>query len=177
MDNSDLVRKGDYAEHVLAKRDPDLAAAMDDLAALYEMGDLSGVAEILRERHRQVAELGYTPEHDDTHVHSELVYTAMNWAGSVLHQRADGTADIGSDEEGLRKAGALCAAEIDRAIRSMSGQVQSGERHPELGIHKYQGTDSSGNAVTDYEEVCTDPTKPAPAKVPVPPPSPAPTSS
>lgn len=47
---------------------------------------------------------------------------------------------------------------------------------PVCTVHKYQATDSSGNAVTNYEEVCTDPTKPKPATVPVPP-SPSPSSS
>jgi hypothetical protein len=49
---------------------------------------------------------------------------------------------------------------------------------PVCTVHKYQGTDSSGNATTNYEEVCTDPTKPAPKTVPTPPaPSASPSSS
>jgi len=48
---------------------------------------------------------------------------------------------------------------------------------PVCKVHKYKGTDSAGNASTNYEEVCTDPTKPAPTG-PVPtPPAPSPASS
>jgi hypothetical protein len=45
---------------------------------------------------------------------------------------------------------------------------------PVCKVHHYQGTDSSGNPQTNYEEVCTDPTKPAPKTIPVPSSSPAP---
>lgn len=40
---------------------------------------------------------------------------------------------------------------------------------PVCKVHSYDGTDNQGNPTKLYEEVCTDPTKPAPATIPVPP--------
>jgi len=131
---ADLVRKGDYAEHALAGRDPELAAAMDDLAALFEMGCLAGVAEIVRERRRQVVELGYTAEHDDRCVLGELPMYAVARVLDLTRQWMDGTGSYAESEEACRQAGALLAAEIDRQIRLVTAQVENGERHPELGI-------------------------------------------
>jgi hypothetical protein len=99
----------------------ELKAAWDDLAYLHQVGALDGVAEIIRERRRQIERLSYTPEHDDRFPGS-LVAIAEGRLSDVLLTRRDGTADIGSDEDHLRKAGALAAAEIDRIIRAFSVQ-------------------------------------------------------
>jgi hypothetical protein len=101
-------------------RDPELAAAMDDLAALHAAGALAGVAETLRERRRQVEALGYTPEHDDRHDDGSLAADARFRLGHLLQSRVDGTSDIAGDEDKLRTASALAAAEIDRLNRMVT---------------------------------------------------------
>jgi hypothetical protein len=100
----------------------ELKAVWDDLAYLHQQGALAGVAEVIRERRRQI-EHGYTPEYD-SHIAAEgsLVHLARHWAGEVIGTRRAGVADVGSDEEGLRQAGALAAAEIDRLNRLATGE-------------------------------------------------------
>lgn len=132
VDNPDLVRKGAIARDRIAYN-PEVAAACDDLARLADFGALRGVAEILRERLRQVEKLGLTPEHDDGFPR-DLASMASLLLARVNVTRQQGTADIGSDEESLRQAGALAAAEMDRMYRLVTEQVRRGERHPELGI-------------------------------------------
>jgi hypothetical protein len=99
-------------------RDADLAAAMDDLADLHAAGALAGVAEILRERRRQIEVLNYAVTHDDSeHGDGWLVHFAVSrlqLAGRRVAEGSDGPEEV---EEGCRQAGALAAAEIDRLIR------------------------------------------------------------
>jgi hypothetical protein len=116
------VGKGDLAfEALKGARDPALAVAMDDLAALHADGALAGVAEVIRERRRQIEVLNYAAEHDDS-VHGDgwLMHFAINrlqLAGRRVSEGTDGPEEV---EEGCRQAGALAAAEIDRLIRMMT---------------------------------------------------------
>jgi len=91
--------------------------AYDDLAWLHEHGALAGVAEVIRERRRQIEAIGWTPELDDAQAYGSLATKAATRVNKLRAARRDGTADIGSDEEHLREAGALLAAEIDRLNR------------------------------------------------------------
>lgn len=103
----------------------ELKAVWDDIAYLHQAGALAGVTEVIRERRRQV-EHGYTPQYDnDTAAYGGLVHLVRHWAGEVINSRREGIADIGSDEDGLRQAGALAAAEIDRLNR-MTGAPPEG---------------------------------------------------
>jgi len=71
---------------------------------------------IRAERLRQVAVKGYDEEHDARHAHGELTALAVHWI------RAAGWPSPGIDAapraalDGLVKAGALIAAEIDRIV-------------------------------------------------------------
>jgi hypothetical protein len=95
-------------------------AARDDLYWLHSRGALAGVAEIIRERRRQI-ERGWTPEHDDeAHGDGFLVLMAASASRLVDRHRREGVADPATDEELLRKTGALAAAEIDRLARAFS---------------------------------------------------------
>lgn len=94
---------------------------VDDLNYLEEHGALAGVAEVIRERRRQIEQLGYTVAHDGTeHDDGNLVYRAAARLGFAQLDRAAGTADPASDERWLREAGALAAAEIDRLGRLLA---------------------------------------------------------
>lgn len=94
----------------------DLKAVWGDILYLYQSRALVGVAEVIRERRRQIEQLAYTPEHDDRFP-GDLASMASLVLAGVKVRRQQGTADIGSDEEGLRQTGALAAAEIDRLNR------------------------------------------------------------
>lgn len=88
-----------------------------------------GVDLIAQERARQVAEEGWTPEHDDAHIHGELVKAAVtytyafteraptqppgNWPWAQRWWKPDDRV------RNLVKAGALIAAEIDRLQRKI----------------------------------------------------------
>jgi hypothetical protein len=99
----------------------DLIDAHMNLAWLAEQGALAGVAEVIRERRRQIEQLGHTPWEDgNSAVFLNLASMASLKLARVNVTRQQGTADIGSDEEGLRQAGALAAAEIDRLNRMMT---------------------------------------------------------
>jgi hypothetical protein len=63
---------------------------------------------VLTERERQIAELEYTPEHDDTHTEGELRDLAIGYL--QRHPEDDPIAN-------LSKAGALVLAEIERLQR------------------------------------------------------------
>jgi len=99
-----------------------LKTAYDDLAWLSEHGALAGVAEILHERRRQIEVKGHTPESDDGRF--DFASMASLTLARVNVTRQQGTADIGSDEDGLRRAAALAAAEIDRLNRVMTPEGQ-----------------------------------------------------
>jgi hypothetical protein len=94
----------------------------EDISFLLRHGALAGVAEIIRERRRQI-EHGFTPQYDShTAADGGLAHLVRHWAGEVIGTRRAGVADIGSDDDGLRKAGALAAAEIDRLNRGQSSE-------------------------------------------------------
>jgi hypothetical protein len=100
-----------------AERKP-LDEAIADLAWLRLNGALPGVAEIIRERRRQVQD-GWTPEHDDQHVRGEL----MSMARSRILRGAQAVYNGGGypeQESALRASGALLAAEIDRLNRLLA---------------------------------------------------------
>jgi hypothetical protein len=98
--------------------------ARNDLEWLMKHGALAGAAEILRERRRQRETEGWTPALEDELTSGQLADLIGNRLSQLLDSRESGTADIGSDEENLRKAGALCAAEIDRLNRMMIPEGQ-----------------------------------------------------
>lgn len=97
---------------------------------------LDGVGRIAVERSRQIQTEGYDPAHDDKHVHGEIADAAACYA---MTRR--GRVEVGIEKlwrwgrqwwkpassgnalppkpriRDLEKAGALCAAEIDRLLR------------------------------------------------------------
>lgn len=97
----------------------------------------AGLALIRAERLRQVTVEGYTPEHDAEHGNGELAEAAVAYA---LAANGDGAyrefwpfrlADFkpGSKPvESLAKAGAMCAAEIDRIVALEAAKGSSEER-------------------------------------------------
>lgn len=109
-------------EQVAALRediDREVLPVILDLAVLARHGALGGVAEIIRERRRQVEKLGYTLEHDSReHSNGMLLHMARHRLVLVDVARDEWTANPVSDDEGLRKGGALIAAEIDRLSRA-----------------------------------------------------------
>jgi len=112
---TELVRKGALAADRMS-RNPDVAVACDDLA---------GVAEIVRERLRQVEQLGYSAEHDDRHDRGELVMAADSTLHASFADVAEGVAGYPECEEFYRQAGALLAAEMDRLIRMLTPEAGS----------------------------------------------------
>jgi hypothetical protein len=93
----------------------ELDLAIADLRWLAAHGASSGVYEIIRERRRQVEKLDYTPEHDGrVHANGMLLHMARHRLVLVDVARDELTATPVSDEDGLRKGGALVAAELDR---------------------------------------------------------------
>lgn len=88
--------------------------ARDDLYWLFSRSALAGVAEIIRERRRQI-ELGHTPERDRAeHMDGKLLYMATGTAAWTGAQAEDGVLGPPEVERGLAATGALAAAEIDR---------------------------------------------------------------
>jgi len=89
-----------------------------DLNYLEAQGALAGVAEVIRERRRQIEQLGYTLEHDE-HEHADgfLVSEASARTTSAIVLVAEGLSGPAEVERDLVEAGALCAAEIDRLAR------------------------------------------------------------
>lgn len=94
----------------------------------------TGIRLITEERLRQIAEEGWTAEHDDQHVNSELLSAAVCY---VDETHGDMSAQLTANVQGLWpwddswwkpegpirnlvKAGALIAAEIDRLQRLKS---------------------------------------------------------
>jgi len=115
---ADSLRRG-------ASRLRELADAIDSVAPALLLG--TGAAEIAEERQRQIEQEGWTPEHDDEHTHAELSRAAACYAApspivdADTHLPvwpADWTRKPGDRIRDLAKAGALCAAEIDRLKRS-----------------------------------------------------------
>jgi hypothetical protein len=91
--------------------------AARDLAWLTDHSALAGVAEIIAERRRQI-EAGHTIAEDTRkRAYGGLLADAHFHLARVDSQRsatADGGYLVAADEPGLRRAGALIAAEIDR---------------------------------------------------------------
>lgn len=109
---------------------------------------MTGIELIAKERKRQIAEEGWTPEHDDAHTAGCLaragaVYAAHAGAGLFIEREKGTSADVpaairyvrdgwpwddewwkpNADYKGcLIKAGALIAAEIDRLQRQGGSQ-------------------------------------------------------
>lgn len=100
---------------------------------------MSGVELIAAERERQVSAEGWTPEHDDTHTHGEMLRAGMSYAEAARRQVLGGSENhvkrlpdvwpLDWDDtkfwkpspdpiRNLVKAGALIAAEIDRLQRA-----------------------------------------------------------
>ena len=117
------VRKGALAENRMSLRD-DVAEACDDLARLSDFGALAGMAEILRERRRQV-ELGLTAEHDDTHADGRLAAMALDHLTLAFYARSAGASSADTDTGRLCRAAALIAAEIDRLNRLAATEAEA----------------------------------------------------
>lgn len=96
---------------------------------------MNGIELIAAERQRQIEVEGWTPEHDDGHVHGELAWAAASyalasslngfndWVRHLIHDRLwpFSRAWWKPSEDRIRnlvKAGALIAAEIDRLQRA-----------------------------------------------------------
>jgi hypothetical protein len=89
--------------------------ALADLRWLDEHGALAGVAEIIRERRRQIEDEGYTPAHDrEKHADGYLVSRADAESTAAIVGVAEGIFGPEDVEHHMRRSGALAAAEIDR---------------------------------------------------------------
>jgi hypothetical protein len=111
----DLVRKGALAADRMS-RSPDVAVACDDLARLADFGAMAGVAEIIRERLRQVDPCGYDAAHDTHHDDGWLMHEAVRRVENAGRRVAEGIDGAEGIEEGCREGGALLAAEMDRLL-------------------------------------------------------------
>lgn len=93
---------------------------------------MNGSELIAAERARQIAQEGWTPEHDDAHTDHELAVAAVAYVKAAVETSAAGwrraaqewpwdliwfRADRRNPLRSLVKAGALIAAEIDRIQR------------------------------------------------------------
>lgn len=92
-----------------------------NLAWLDDHEALAGVAEVIRERRRQIEQLGHTAEHDDEHTRGQLLQFARARIAQAAREVHGGTGGYPEQEEALRQAGALYAAEIDRLNRMLGG--------------------------------------------------------
>ena len=120
-----LVRKGALAADRMS-RDPDVAVVCDDLARLADFGALGGVAEIIRERLRQVQDLGHTVARDaERHAEGFLPVSATLHLEAMWNAEREGTAGYPECEQELRQAGALLAAEIDRLVHDLTPEAGS----------------------------------------------------
>jgi hypothetical protein len=98
-----------------------------------ETDDTRAVRDVVRERFRQITELGYSYEHDDRHnTHRELVMAAIYYAAdepirklldshgfqlSDLHRVAF---DLQDERTNVIRAAALLIAEVERLDRQSS---------------------------------------------------------
>ena len=92
----------------------------------------SGIELIAKERQRQIEAEGWTPEHDDQHVHGELADAAACYVdGNPVGWPWDEKWWKPSSDpiRNLAKAGALIAAEIDRLQRLPNAGGQSREAY------------------------------------------------
>lgn len=100
---------------------------------------MEGAQIILAERERQVTDEGWSPEHDDAHADGSLAVAAAcysahaakrpQYSDIVAYRQAPPPPEWPWGAEwwkpknpvsDLKKAGALCAAEIDRHLRAMA---------------------------------------------------------
>jgi hypothetical protein len=89
--------------------------AYTDLSWLADAGALDGVAEVLRERRRQLEQKGWSLAHDaQAHNAGKLMVMASQAAAQAYAGAVDGTKDEAGCERLMARAGALAAAEIDR---------------------------------------------------------------
>lgn len=103
-------------------------------AAQEQLRGGAGAERIAAERARQVGAEGYDHEHDDGHISEEIAWAAACYAApeEIWHdvnnrsawpwdeefdKRPDPDCPIPERVRALEKAGALCAAEIDRLMR------------------------------------------------------------
>lgn len=131
---------------------------------------MSGAELIAAERRRQIEAEGWTPEHDDEHVHNELAWAAASYAipeaPGPVHEGE--TSEFFNAERGvpttwptdweehwwkpspgnrvreLTKAGALIAAEIDRLQRVPVCEVLGDREEQEFGGGKSRPSEGSG---------------------------------
>jgi hypothetical protein len=128
MGASAMERKGALARRLLtapSDSDPrlhELETAADDLAWLHQRGALAGVAEIIRERRRQIDLFSYTLEVDQHTDNGWLMHEAALRIIAAEGQMLEGTAGYPEIENALRTSGALSAAEIDRLIGVVTPQ-------------------------------------------------------
>lgn len=88
--------------------------ARDDLYWLFSRSALAGVAEIIRQRRKQI-ERGFTPQRDQAeHADGKLMRMVAGGSAWTAAQIEDGTVGVAEVETGLAAMGALAAAEIDR---------------------------------------------------------------
>ena len=95
---------------------------------------MSGASLIAAERERQIADKGYTPNHDDTHTLGQLAEGATCYAYAADYDRCDIPPNWPFEDpawkpcddpiRNLVKAGAMIAAEIDRLQRMPKQQPQ-----------------------------------------------------
>ena len=104
----------------------DLEVARDDLGWLDEHGALAGVAEIIRERRRQIELYDWTVEHDDQHAQGWLIMGALARVTQLYSEILDGTAGYPEAEAAMREAGAMFAAETDRINRMLTPEADDG---------------------------------------------------
>lgn len=142
--------EGWVKDHLLTLSDEVTGELQDAIVSIMQADIESGVGRIIIERRRQIEVKGYTPEHDDEHDLGELGLAAALYAlpydAQVGNERLLKQDDfIGLHialETGcgfyidpdldpvtrLAKAGALCAAEIDRLNRREQGKLRVGKR-------------------------------------------------
>ena len=95
--------------------------AVTDLRWLTANEAMAGVAEIVRERRRQVEAKGYDAGHDDSeHTDGWLMHEAVRLVQNAGRRVAEGVGGAEDIEEACREAGALLAAEADRLFRMLT---------------------------------------------------------
>ena len=89
-----------------------------------EINPNSGTSRITRERHKQIVDHGYTPEHDSGYKNNELLFGAMAYLSAAIYGDFVGMEDwpfpaetwkYDDKETSLEKAGAFIAAYLDAA--------------------------------------------------------------
>jgi hypothetical protein len=120
------------------QEDREYRQAITDLAYLLNEGALTGAAEIIRERRRQIEQKGYTPEHDrEQHSDGFLAQRASWWVRDTME-------GIGAEAYGPAEArrqftisAALAAAEIDRLAAEFDPEPATYRCWRELGGHTH----------------------------------------